>query len=67
MLVKKALIKGSEEFDKLMATTQTAHLQQFSFVKVAPIDKVRMRTAFQKAHFFIVFTHNKSRQRISMS
>lgn len=63
ILVKKAVKKSSEKFDRPTATTQTVHLQQFPFVKVAPIDKVRMRTIFQKAHFFIAPKHNKSRQK----
>lgn len=59
ILVKKAIKNSSEKFDRSMATTQTVHLQQFPFVKVAPIDKVRMRTIFQKAHFFIALKDNK--------
>lgn len=49
-----------------MATTEPVHLQQLPFVKVAPIDKVRMRTGFQEAPFLIALTHNKSREKIDM-
>lgn len=51
MLVEKAVKKSSEKSDSSMATSQTVHLPQLPFVKVAPIGEVRMRTIFQKAHF----------------